>query len=92
VPDSDARGVERYFAEVPRTDIAFHSITWSARARSVAGISKPSVLAVLRLVISSSPVGYHTAAFRRLVLASRVGHAFVTRRDAKFTAAGLRAV
>jgi hypothetical protein len=47
---------------------------------------------VLRLVISSSSVGYHTAAFRRLVLASRVGHAFVTRRDAKFTAAGLRAV
>jgi len=34
-----------------------HSITWSARASSVAGISIPSVLAVLRLMISSSPVG-----------------------------------
>jgi hypothetical protein len=54
---------------------------------SVAGIQRPSVLAVLSLMTSSSPVGYHTAAFRWLALASRVGHEFVTSRDAKFTGA-----
>ena len=56
------------------------------------GISRPSVLAVLRLMISSSPVGHHTAAFRWLALASRVGHEFVTSRDAEFTGAGHRVV
>jgi hypothetical protein len=38
-----------------RDDLAaFHSITSSARASSVGGISRPSALAVLRLIISST--------------------------------------
>jgi hypothetical protein len=36
---------------------AFHSITSSARASSVGGISRPSAFAVLRLITSSSLVG-----------------------------------
>src|SRR5215472_554073 len=36
---------------------AFHSITSSARASSVGGMSRPSVLAVLRLITSSYLVG-----------------------------------
>ena len=35
----------------------------------------------------ASPWRYDTAAFRWLALASRVGHEFVTSRDAKFTGA-----
>src|SRR5215475_8070223 len=37
-----------------------HSITSSARASSVGGTSRPSALAVLRLMISSNLVGYST--------------------------------
>jgi hypothetical protein len=37
-----------------------YSITWSARASSVAGTSMPSVLAVLRLITSSYLVGCST--------------------------------
>src|SRR5262245_38777924 len=36
---------------------ARHSITWSARASSVGGTSRPSALAVLRLITSSYLVG-----------------------------------
>src|SRR5262249_28269205 len=38
----------------------FHSITSSARASSVGGTSRPSVLAVLRLMISSNLVDWTT--------------------------------
>ena len=45
-------------AYVPNPDISLlHSITSSARAMSVAGISIPSALAVLRLIASSNFVG-----------------------------------
>src|SRR5262249_36274409 len=37
-----------------------HSITSSARASSVGGMSRPSALAVLRLITSSSAVGWMT--------------------------------
>src|SRR5206468_12481659 len=36
---------------------AFHSITSSARASSVGGISTPSALAVLRLIVKKNRVG-----------------------------------
>ena len=35
-----------------------HSITSSARASSIAGISRPSAFAVLRLMLSSNLVGW----------------------------------
>jgi hypothetical protein len=38
----------------------FHSITSSARASSVGGTSRPSVLAVLRLITNSYLVGFCT--------------------------------
>src|SRR5262249_61924589 len=38
----------------------FHSITSSARASSAAGISRPSVRAVFRLITSSNLVDYTT--------------------------------
>src|SRR5262249_40661373 len=44
-----------------RDELAFfHSITWSARASSVGGTSRPSALAVLRLMASSKLVGCNT--------------------------------
>jgi len=39
------------------------------------------------MMSNASPWRYDTAAFRWLALASRVGHEFVTSRDAKFTGA-----
>ena len=43
-----------------RAHTPFHSITSSARARSVGGISRPSVFAVLRLIDSSNLAGART--------------------------------
>src|SRR5262249_58729885 len=51
----------------------FHSITSSARASSVGGISRPSALAVLRLMTSSNLVGCCTgrsAGFSPLLMRS----------------------
>src|SRR6516165_7531665 len=45
---------------VPEADIALQSITSSARARSVGGMSRPRALAVLRLMVSSYLVGAWT--------------------------------
>src|SRR5262249_39349891 len=50
--DVPARGVALHFGHPPH-----HSITSSARASTVAGISRPSALAVLRLITSSYFVG-----------------------------------
>ena len=46
---------------------AFHSITSSARASSVGGISRPNALAVLRLITSSNFVGCITGKSAGLV-------------------------
>jgi hypothetical protein len=43
--------------EVAALQLRVHSITSSARASSVGGISRPSALAVLRLMISSNLFG-----------------------------------
>src|SRR6266481_1495457 len=42
---------------VRRDDVRLHSITSSARASSVGGTSRPSALAVLRLMTSSNLIG-----------------------------------
>jgi hypothetical protein len=55
---ADVQRLRRHFRFVPISDIAMpYSITSSARARSAAGISMPSALAVLRLITSSYFVG-----------------------------------
>ena len=51
---------------------AFHSITSSARASRVGGISRPSAFAVLRLMKSSTFVAWWTKEVRRLGLAPRL--------------------
>src|SRR6516164_9323059 len=64
-PDDGHRRLLRARRERPRRRAAepgderapFHSITSSARASSVGGISRPSALAVLRLITSLSLVG-----------------------------------
>src|SRR3954463_11458467 len=50
------------FHRLDRTSFAWrtHSITSSARARSVGGISRPRVLAVLRLMTKSKEIGSST--------------------------------
>ena len=56
------RNVDQIGREVPQGGLPpHHSITSSARASSVGGISRPSALAVLRLMTSSYLVGTCTA-------------------------------
>src|SRR3954465_7467583 len=53
-PDSGrSRGDYRGSGVDPKADLPVYSITSSARASRTGGISKPSVLAVLRLISSS---------------------------------------
>jgi hypothetical protein len=60
---ADIASLPRYVRSVPIGDIMHrskdgrYSITSSARASSVGGISRPSVFAVLRLMTSSNLVG-----------------------------------
>jgi hypothetical protein len=59
------RGQSRYVRLVPKADIRIaakssYSITSSARASNVGGISKPIALAALRLITSSNFVGWTT--------------------------------
>src|SRR5262249_48952518 len=64
-PDHRHRALLRARRERPRRSaaeqrdelVALHSITSSVRARTDVGISRPSALAVLRLITSSSLVG-----------------------------------
>ena len=49
-PKADMCGALAYVCFVPRADIVAYSITSSACASSVGGISRPSALAVLRLM------------------------------------------
>src|SRR5262249_1174304 len=51
---------DRRAAEQRDEIAALHSITSSARARSIGGISTPSALAVLRFITSSKRVGCST--------------------------------
>src|SRR5262245_47530181 len=53
LPDARIRGGEVSFLNLP----SHHSITLSARARRVGEISRPSVFAILRLMISLNLVG-----------------------------------
>ena len=48
------------FHRGPSFSHTIHSITWSARASRLGGISRPSALAVLRLMTSSYFVGAWT--------------------------------
>src|SRR5947209_20454421 len=58
---ADSTRTSRNVRDVPGGDIApLHSITSSARASSEAGMSRPSVFAVLRLMTSSNFVGCST--------------------------------
>jgi len=62
-PEADMTGSPSDVAEVPHPDSctaansACYSITSSARASSVGGISMPSDLAVFRLIVNSNLVG-----------------------------------
>src|SRR5215831_475122 len=50
----------QFYAEQRDERAALHSITSSARASSVGGISRPSALAVVRLMIRSNLLGCST--------------------------------
>jgi hypothetical protein len=56
---ADSRAAEKR-DELAASYLCSHSITSSARASSVGGISRPSALAVLRLMINSKRVGCST--------------------------------
>jgi hypothetical protein len=55
--DTDLRQVILWVVDNCREQAAFHSITSSASASSVGGISRPSAFAVLRLMTSMYLVG-----------------------------------
>jgi hypothetical protein len=61
-PEASGCSTRRRRAAEQRYELAalHHSITSSARARTLAGISMPSALAVLRLITSSYLVGCWT--------------------------------
>jgi hypothetical protein len=59
-PKTDIQRKGRDVSKVPNPEVVTHSITSSARARSIGGISRPSVLAVFRLNTSSNLIGWTT--------------------------------
>jgi hypothetical protein len=59
-PKADIGTQSRNVRFVPKADMIAYSITSSARASSVAGISRPSDFAVLRLIANSNLVGCWT--------------------------------
>src|SRR5215207_7242979 len=60
-PEADIAQCNRHVSKVPTTEMGgLYSITSSARVSTVAGISTPSVFAVLRFTTSSNLVGCST--------------------------------